>query len=422
MPPRRTPRVPSPAALRLAAAALAIAFATACDSTAPTALGKGGGTGSLRITSATTGSYVDADGYLYAIDTSTMQTLPANGTLLLDGLAAGSHALTVSGIADNCTVAGGNSRSVAIADGTVADVTLAVVCAMPAVTHPAGIVVATRTLSGEPYGVAVSSTGVVYTALIGTSELIKGDLASMSFGSLVTVGSTPPHVAINPAGTTAYATLQYGQGLAIVDVATNTLRATIPFASDGFNLIVSPDGARVYATAADGTLYVIDAATRSVVATLNVGAAANGLAFSPDAKTLYVSSRNAGTVTAVSTATNAATKTYTLGGMPQRLAVSPDGSELYVANEVSGLNVVTVATGAVGTVSFGTAAYGLGMTPDGAQLYVLLPDAGAVVVLNRSTRAQVKTISVGGRPRNVAFDLPGRTALVTNEQAVVFIQ
>lgn len=422
MPPRRTPRVPSPAALRLAAAALAIAFATACDSTAPTALGKGGGTGSLRITSATTGSYVDADGYLYAIDTSTMQTLPANGTLLLDGLAAGSHALTVSGIADNCTVAGGNSRSVAIADGTVADVTLAVVCAMPAVTHPAGIVVATRTLSGEPYGVAVSSTGVVYTALIGTSELIKGDLASMSFGSLVTVGSTPPHVAINPAGTTAYATLQYGQGLAIVDVATNTLRATIPFASDGFNLIVSPDGARVYATAADGTLYVIDAATRSVVATLNVGAAANGLAFSPDAKTLYVSSRNAGTVTAVSTATNAATRTYTLGGMPQRLAVSPDGSELYVANEVSGLNVVTVATGAVGTVSFGTAAYGLGMTPDGAQLYVLLPDAGAVVVLNRSTRAQVKTILVGGHPRNVAFDLPGRTALVTNEQAVVFIQ
>lgn len=422
MPPRRTPRVPSPAALRLAAAALAIALVAACDSTAPTALGKGGGTGSLRITSATTGSYVDADGYLYAIDTSTMQTLPANGTLLLDGLAAGSHALTVSGIADNCTVAGGNSRSVAIADGTVADVTLAVVCAMPAVTHPAGIVVATRTLSGEPYGVAVSSTGVVYTALIGTSELIKGDLASMSFGSLVTVGSTPPHVAINPAGTTAYATLQYGQGLAIVDVATNTLRATIPFASDGFNLIVSPDGARVYATAADGTLYVIDAATRSVVATLNVGAAANGLAFSPDAKTLYVSSRNAGTVTAVSTATNAATRTYTLGGMPQRLAVSPDGSELYVANEVSGLNVVTVATGAVGTVSFGTAAYGLGMTPDGAQLYVLLPDAGAVVVLNRSTRAQVKTILVGGHPRNVAFDLPGRTALVTNEQAVVFIQ
>ena len=403
--------------------ALAVSLAaTACDNAAPTGLGKGGGTGSLRITSATTGSYVDPDGYLYAIDTSTMQTLPANGTLLLDGLSAGSHTLAVSGVADNCTVGGGSSRSVAIADGTVTDVTLAVVCAMPAFTHPAGNVVATRTLSGEPYGVAVSSTGVIYAALIGTSELVRGNLASMSFGSLVTVGSTPPHVAINPAGTTAYATLQYGQGLAIVDMATNTLRATIPFASDGFNLIVSPDGARVYATAANGTLYVIDAATRSVVATLNVGAAANGLAFSPDAKTLYVSSRDAGVVSAVNTATNAITRSFLVGGMPQRLAVSPDGSELYVANEVSGLNVVTVATGAVEFVSFGTAAYGLGITPDGVQLYVLLPDAGVVAVLNRANRSLVKTIPVGGRPRNVAFDVPGRTALVTNEQAVVFIQ
>jgi YVTN family beta-propeller protein len=290
------------------------------------------------------------------------------------------------------------------------------------VTHPAGNVVATRTLSGQPYGVAVSSTGVIYAALIGTSELVRGNLGSMSFGSLVTVGSTPPHVAINPAGTTAYATLQYGQGLAIVDVATNTLRATIPFTSDGFNLIVSPDGARVYATTADGTLYVIDAAARSVVTTLFVGVAANGLAFSPDAKTLYVSSRDAGVVSAVNTATNAITRSFLVGGMPQRLAVSPDGSEVYAANEVNGLDVIKVASGDVSHVSFGTPGYGLGITPDGVQLYVLLPDAGVVAVLNRADRSLVKTIPVGGRPRNVAFDVPGRTALVTNEQAVVFIK
>jgi YVTN family beta-propeller protein len=103
-------------------------------------------------------------------------------------------------------------------------------------------------------------------------------------------------------------------------------------------------------------------------------------------------------------------------------ATTPDGSELYVANEASGLDVVNVVSGAVTSYGFGTAGYGLGLTPDGAQLYVLLPDAGEVRVLERATRLPVKTILVGGRPRNVAFAVNGRTALVANEQAVVFIK
>jgi YVTN family beta-propeller protein len=106
--------------------------------------------------------------------------------------------------------------------------------------------------------------------------------------------------------------------------------------------------------------------------------------------------------------------------MPQRLAVAPDGSELYVANEISGLDVVNVASGAVTSISFGTAGYGLGLTPDGTQLYVLLPGTGEVRVLDRSSRAAVKTVLVGGTPRNVVFASDG-TALVANEQAIIFI-
>jgi YVTN family beta-propeller protein len=282
-------------------------------------------------------------------------------------------------------------------------------------------VVATVPLSGRPYGVDVSDAGIIYVAKIGTSSLARGNLSTRTFPSTVVVGSTPPHVVFNPAGTKAYATLQTGQGLAVVDVASNTLTRTVPLSSDGFNLIVSPDGARVYVTTADGTLYVINAATNTIITTLAVGAAANGLAWSPSGSVLYVSSRDAGTVVAINPVTNSITRTYTVGGMPQRLAVAPDGSELYVANEVSGLNVVNVASGAVSRMSFGTAAYGLGLSPDGNRLYVLLPQAGEVRILNRTTRTLVKRLSIGGTPRNVAFASDG-TALVTNEQAVVFIK
>jgi YVTN family beta-propeller protein len=62
------------------------------------------------------------------------------------------------------------------------------------------------------------------------------------------------------------------------------------------------------------------------------------------------------------------------------------------------------------------------MTPDGAQLYVLLPDAGEVRILERATLAPVRTLSVGGQPRNVVFTSDGRTALIANEEAVIFIR
>ena len=93
----------------------------------------------------------------------------------------------------------------------------------------------------------------------------------MTFESLVEVGLTPPHVAFNPTGTMVFATLQTGRGLAVVDVSTNTLVTTIPLASDGFNLVVAPDGARFYATTADGTVYIVNAETYQVITTLTAG-------------------------------------------------------------------------------------------------------------------------------------------------------
>jgi YVTN family beta-propeller protein len=372
--------------------------------------------GSLRITTNTTGSDLDIDGYTFAIDGAAAGSIGINTSVTVGGLVPGSHQVVIGGIAANCTLAGGTTRSVTITSGALTDLQLAVTCQGTSPT-----VVATVPLLGAPYGVAVSAAGVIYAAQIGGSTLARGDLDTRTFTSSVTVGSTPPHVTFNPAGTTAYATLQTGQALAVVDVATNSLTTTVPLASDGFNLIVSPDGQRVYVTTADGTLYIVNAATNSVITTLAVGAAANGLAFSPDGTVLYVSSRDAGTVVAIDPATNTITRTYTVNGMPQRLAVSPDGSELYVANEISGLDVVNVVSGVVSSVDFGTAAYGLGLTPNGTHLYVLLPQLGQVRVLDRATRAPVKTLSVGGIPRNVAFASDG-TALVANEEAVVFIQ
>jgi YVTN family beta-propeller protein len=377
--------------------------------------------GQLTLSVMTAGVDLDSDGYFYSLDGNPQAAVGINETVTINGLSVGIHELAIHGVASNCTLFGSNPRSVAVTSGDTRVVEIVVECAEASGTESFPAVLATVPLVGVPYGVAVAASGVMYASLIGSTTLARGDFNSRTFTSSVQVGLTPPHVVFNPAGTTAYATLQTGQGLAVVDVTTNALVTTVPLSSDGFNLIVSPDGQRVYVTTAGGTLYVIDASDNSVVTTLAVGAAANGLAFSPNGSVLYVSSRDAGTVVAINPQTNAVTRTYTLGGMPQRLAVSPDGLELYVANETNGLDVVNVVSGAVTSMSFGTAAYGLGLTPDGGYLYVLLPGVGELRVLNRVTRAAVKTLFVGGTPRNVVFAADGTTALVANEEAIVFV-
>ena len=375
--------------------------------------------GNIRVTTETTGQALDADGYTVTISGQGEQQLGANATLLLEDLEPGSYSVQVAGLAGNCALEGDNPRTVTVTDGATAGVTLAVECVL---MHPAGAIATSIPMDLRPYGVAISPTGVIYTALIGSDLLVRGDLTQRTFGPTVTVGPTPPHVAFTPDGRRLYATLQYGRGVAVVDPVTNTSLATIPLIADGFNLIVSPDGSRVYATDADGRLYAINTMTNAIVgAPLNVGAAANGLAFAPGGATLYVSSRDAGTITAVSTATFAITRTYDVGGMPQRLAVSPDGATLYAANEVNGLDVVDVESGEATSVDFDAAGYGLGITPDGEQLYLLFAQAGYGVVLDRATLEPVTTIITGGNPRNVAFSLGGDQAVIATESAVVFV-
>jgi len=313
----------------------------------------------------------------------------------------------------------------------------------PALHHPDGVVDHTVALDGEPYGVAVSTSGEVFVARVYADLVSPMALGDAEFGAGISVkiggttgsgdsASTPAvpwmgsvHVAFNPAGTRAYVTDQFGNAVSVIDVASKTLLATIPLGDGGFNLGVTPDGSRVYATTATGSVYVISAAADAIVDSMRVGSASNGVAFSPDGGTVYISSRDAGTITAFRTSDEAQLVTYTVGGRPQRLAVSDDGSSLYAANEDQGLDVVDLASGATATVPGLTTGYGLGLTPDGAELWVTSPLDGTIKIVDRGTLTVVKTVDLGANtvPRNVAFNASGTTAVVTDGNgSVIFFR
>src|SRR5205085_3072645 len=89
------------------------ACSATCTSTPPS-------TGSLTVTTSTSGSDLDPDGYTVTVEGAGSQPIPTNSGgsgVTFSGLAAGSHSVALSGVAPNCSVNGGTSRTVAVSAG-----------------------------------------------------------------------------------------------------------------------------------------------------------------------------------------------------------------------------------------------------------------------------------------------------------------
>ena len=93
-----------------------------------------------------------------------------------------------------------------------------------------------------------------------------------------------------------------------------------------------------------------------------------------------------------------------------------DPAQVTVDEAMTSVHVVNLATG-LEEPSIATAGgFGLAISPDGAQLYLARGDA--VQIVDRATGALLRTVSVTGSARRIAFASNG-VALVTNESGWV---
>src|SRR6266581_1206173 len=119
---RRSRRNPWKRALALCACAASLLLVAACDETnAPTV-------GTVRVSVTTTGGDVDLDGYTVMVDGASPQTVPVNETVVISSVPSGAHAVALSDVAANCTVAGQNPRPVTVTGGETVEVGFVVSC------------------------------------------------------------------------------------------------------------------------------------------------------------------------------------------------------------------------------------------------------------------------------------------------------
>jgi hypothetical protein len=176
--------------------------------------------GSVRITTATSGTPTDPDGYSVSADGGQGQLIGTNASLTLAGLAVGAHSIQLAGMAANCHVSGASTRNVSVAQGQTATVAFTITCSattggltvtvngLPAgtaaaitVAGPAGFsqaVTGSTTLTGLAPGnytvtsAQVTINGAAYTGTIDRPNvtIAAGATAAVSVSYALTSGST----------------------------------------------------------------------------------------------------------------------------------------------------------------------------------------------------------------------------------------
>src|SRR6266566_7238171 len=88
-------------------------------------------TGTLNVTTSTSGGSPDPNGYTFTVDGGPSQPIQTNQTIPLTGVSATSHTVDLGDVAGNCTVTGGTSRTVTVPAGGSVTASFAVSCPTP---------------------------------------------------------------------------------------------------------------------------------------------------------------------------------------------------------------------------------------------------------------------------------------------------
>lgn len=326
---------------------------------------------------------------------------------------------------------GGTPRNVKMtADGTRAYVTGAE--SISAIDTATNTVVDTIQIPGcgEPAcvvdGIDVTRDGaLLYVVTIGRSvpghdTVTVIETATHRVVASITAEIEPHDIALGPNGF-AYVTLA-SRAVAVIDMRTQTLAATVPLAQPAVALAVTPDGRFVYVATEGGIgrtlVSVIDTRRNTTIADIPVALGALGIAVNPNGTTVYVASVS-GTVSVIDTASNKVTATLTID-KPERVTFAPDGTFAYVS-EVGAAEIAIVDTTQhrlIGNIRVGQAPLGVAFTSDARTAYVANANSADVHVIDTGTRTVTEVIRAGYSLLNVAVHPDGHTAYVTSWENV----
>ncbi len=141
-------------------------------------------TGSIEVSTVTTGGGTDPDGYTVSVDGGTGVSVAANGSVVIPGLSEGNHSVSLTGVDAACTVTSGEPLTVAVVARTTVQAAFEVTCTPSTATVIVTTVTTGDTIDPDGYMVAVDSD----TTAIGVNDSVTfADFAVGDAGIVVGV-------------------------------------------------------------------------------------------------------------------------------------------------------------------------------------------------------------------------------------------
>jgi len=177
--------------------------AISCDDDSGT--GPGSVTGQVEVTTSTTGA--NPDGFTVTIDGQQNQSIGSNGTATFSSVAAGDHDVELIGVPANCTVEGGNPRTVTVLAGGVTATMFDIIC-VP--TGAVEVMASTTGVDIDPDGYLVTVDGSQSQSIGVDGSVTFSDVTAAEHLVTLTglapncsVGGDNPRTLTVPAGGTA---------------------------------------------------------------------------------------------------------------------------------------------------------------------------------------------------------------------------
>jgi len=235
-------------------------------------------TGSVQVTTVTTGIDIDPDGYTVSVAGGTGQAIDVNGTITVSGVVHGDRTVQLLNLQSNCSVVNGdNPRTVTVPGEDVVQTTFEVTCV--ALTGNLNVTASTTGSGLDPDGYTVSVDGGPGEALptngsFAFSDVETGDRSVLLTGiapNCTVTGDNPAIVTVPPDGIAVHTfNITCAEVVGSVEVTTSTAGAQLD--PDGYTLTV--EGETPVAIGINQTLTVNDVAIGDRTVTLS-GVASN---------------------------------------------------------------------------------------------------------------------------------------------------
>ena len=263
------------------------------------------------------------------------------------------------------------------------------------------------------------------SALIAVLALLLGSLGFSAPAYATTpselaslpVGFLPFDIVMTPDGNRVYVSSTDIQGnVTVIDIPSQTVVATISSGgARGYGLAITPDGTKVYVANRDSNnVGVIDVATNTLITTIPVGSTPIDVTAGLDNSKIYVANSGSNSVSVIDTATNTVQATVTSSmNQPMYMATNPVNGDVYVMNSGSNQLVRVVGTTVTGSSVSITNGSRINPSPDGTTLFVMqVPSSTTISVVDVASWQVTNTYSVGFLSFSATFSPAGDVAYV----------